>query len=76
MGTSEILASLPQLNPIDQLKIAETALQLVQINRQALTREQRRKQMGIAATTAVDDYSQDMELLAFMALDQEEFLDS
>jgi hypothetical protein len=75
MGTPEILQTLPELDPSDQLKIAEAALQLVQINRQTLTREQRRQQMGIAAITAVDDYSQDTELLAFTALDEEEFLD-
>jgi hypothetical protein len=74
MGTPEILKTLPQLDPIDQLKIAETALQLVQINRQTLTREQRRKQMEIAAIAAIDDYSQDSELLAFTALDAEDFL--
>jgi hypothetical protein len=75
MGTPEILKTLPQLDPIDQLKIAETALQLVQINRQTLTREQRRKQMEIAAIAAIDNYSQDSELLAFTALDAEDFLD-
>jgi hypothetical protein len=75
MGTPEILQTLPQLDAVDQLKIAETALQLVQLNRQILTREQRRQQMKIAAIAAVDDYSQDLELLAFTDLDGEEFLD-
>jgi bacterioferritin (cytochrome b1) len=75
MGTAEILQSLPNLDPIDQLKIAETALQLVQSNRQTLTREQRRQQMQIAAISAVDDYTQNPELLAFTALDGEDFLD-
>lgn len=75
MGTSEILESLPQLNSTDQLKIAETALQLVQLNRQTLTREQRRQQMEIAAIAAIDDYTQDLDLIAFTALDEEDFLD-
>jgi bacterioferritin (cytochrome b1) len=75
MGTTEILESLPQLNTIDQLKIAETALQLVQLNRQTLTREQRRQQMEIAAIAAVDDYAQNSDLIAFTALDEEDFLD-
>jgi hypothetical protein len=75
MGTAEILQSLPNLDPIDQLKIAEIALQLVQSNRQTLTREQRRQQMQIAAISAVDDYTQNPELLAFTALDGEDFLD-
>jgi hypothetical protein len=75
MGTSEILESLPQLNSTDQLKIAETALQLVQLNRQTLTREQRRQQMEIAAIAAIDDYTQDSDIIAFTALDEEDFLD-
>jgi hypothetical protein len=48
MGTSEILQALNNLNPTDQLKIAETALQLIQHNHQTLTPEQRRQQMAIA----------------------------
>jgi bacterioferritin (cytochrome b1) len=75
METTEILESLPQLNTIDQLKIAETALQLVQLNRQTLTKEQRRQQMEIAAIAAVDDYAQNSDLIAFTALDEEDFLD-
>jgi hypothetical protein len=75
MGTTEILESLPQLNSIDQFKIAETALKLVQLNRQTLTREQRRQQMEIAAITAIDDYAQDSDLIAFTMVDEEYFLD-
>jgi bacterioferritin (cytochrome b1) len=72
MGTLEILQSLPQLTPTDQLKIAETALQLIQQDHQTLTRDQRRQQMAIAAMAAVEDYSVN-KLIAFTALDGEDF---
>jgi hypothetical protein len=75
MGTLEILQSLPQLTPTDQLKIAETALQLIQQDHQTLTRDQRRQQMAIAAMAAVEDYSVNSELIAFTALDGEDFHD-
>jgi hypothetical protein len=75
MGTSEILQALNHPNPTDQLKIAETALQLIQHNRQALTPEQRRQQMAIAACAAIEDYSTNSELTAFTALDGEDFQD-
>lgn len=72
MGTSEILQSLPHLTPTDQLKIAETALQLIQHNHQALTRDQRHQQMAIAAMAAIADYSTSRELTAFASLDGED----
>jgi hypothetical protein len=75
MKTAEILQSLPHLTSIDQLKIAETALQLIQQDHQSLTRDQRRHQMAIAAITAIEDYSIDRELTAFTALDGEAFHD-
>jgi hypothetical protein len=73
MNTTEILQSLPNLTISDRLKIAETALFLVQ-QEQPLTMEQRRQQMAIAALAAVADYSSDRELTAFTALDGEDFL--
>jgi len=75
MGTSEILQSLPHLTATDQLKIAETALQLIQHNHQALTPAQRRQQIAIAAITAIGDYSANTELTAFTSLDGEDFCD-
>ncbi len=69
MGTAEILQSLPHLTLTDQLKIAETALQLIQQDHHFLTRNQRRQQMEIAAIAAIEDYSTDRELTAFTALD-------
>ncbi|MGB8702658.1 MAG: hypothetical protein WCD18_24860 [Thermosynechococcaceae cyanobacterium] len=73
MSTQEILQALVDLPSADQLKIAETALQHLQQNRQSLTKDQRRQQMAIAAITAVDDYSTNHELITFTALDGEDF---
>lgn len=73
MSTQEILQALVDLPSADQLKIAETALQHLQQNRQSLTKDQRRKQMAIAAIAAVDDYSTNHELITFTALDGEDF---
>ncbi|NJM77205.1 MAG: hypothetical protein HC852_17260 [Acaryochloridaceae cyanobacterium RU_4_10] len=73
MSTQEIIQALTDLPPADQLKIAETALQHLQQNRQSLTKEQRRQQMEIAAIAALDDYSTNSELTAFTALDGEDF---
>lgn len=75
MKTAEILQALPHLAISDRLKIAETALQLIQQDQQNLTREQRRQQMAIAAMTAISDYSPGSELTVFTALDGEDFYD-
>lgn len=75
MLTQEILQVLPELPPTDQLKIAETALQLLQQNHQSLTQDQRRQQMAIAAIAAIEDYSTNSELTAFTVLDGEDFYD-
>lgn len=73
MVTQDILQALPGLSSTDQLKIAETALQLLQQNHQTLTREQRRQQMSIAATAAIEDYSTSNTLTIFTTLDREDF---
>jgi hypothetical protein len=75
MSTQEILQALVDLPSADQLKIAETALQHLQQNRQSLTKDQRRQQMAIAAIAAIDDYSANHELTTFTALDGEDFDD-
>jgi hypothetical protein len=75
MSTQEILQALVDLPSADQLKIAETALQHLQQNRQSLTKDQRRQQMAIAAIAAIDDYSVNHELTTFTALDGEDFDD-
>jgi hypothetical protein len=73
MSTQEILQALVDLPSADQLKIAETALQHLQQNRQSLTKDQRRQQMAIAAIAAIDDYLSNPELITFTALDGEDF---
>lgn len=73
MKTAEILQALPHLTVSDRLKVAETALQLIRQEQQSLTKEQQRKQMAIAAMTAVSDYSTDSELTVFTDLDGEDF---
>jgi hypothetical protein len=75
MSTQEILQALIDLPSADQLKIAETALQHLQQNRQSLTKDQRRQQMEFAAIAAIDDYSTNHELTNFTALDGEDFYD-
>jgi hypothetical protein len=75
MSTQEILKALADLPSADQLKIAETALQHLQQNRQSLTKDQRLQQMEIAAIAAVDDYSTNHALTAFTVLDGEDFYD-
>lgn len=73
MKTAEILQALPHLSVSDRLKVAETALHLIQQEQQGLTKEQQRQQMAIAAMTAVSDYSTDSELIVFTDLDGEDF---
>lgn len=43
--------------------------------RRSLTLDQRRQQMAVAAMAAIEDYSIDRELTAFIALDGEDFYD-
>ena len=73
MNTAEILQALTYLPTSDRLKIAETALQLIAQDQELLTKEQRRRQMEIAALSAVSDYSSDPELTIFTDLDSENF---
>jgi hypothetical protein len=69
METTEILQSLPHLTIQDRLKIAETAMQLVQQEQKSMSQEQRRQQMAIAAINAVSDYLPGSELIVFTDLD-------
>jgi hypothetical protein len=75
MSTLEIIQTLPNLAPQEQLQIAEAAFHLLQQRQQTLTTEHRRQQMAIAAMGAIDDYTHDAELVAFIALDGEAFYD-
>jgi hypothetical protein len=72
MSTIEIIQALPSLEPKEQLQIAEAAFHLLQ-QQQTLTTVQRRQQMSIAPIAAIDDYTNDAELLVFTALDGEDF---
>lgn len=76
MKTADILQALPHLSVSDRLKVAETALHLIQQEQQGLSKEQQRQQMAIAAMTAVSDYSTDSELIVFTDLDGEDFVDN
>ncbi len=74
MDTSVILKTLPTLPIHDRLMIAETALKFVWQEQQTLTPMQRRVQLMLAALTALPDYQAGSELLAFSALEGEDFL--
>ncbi len=73
MNASEILKILPQLSNSDLLTIAQEALRLRQQEKNNLTSEEIKKQWSIAASEALEDYTSDEELTAFMALDGESF---
>jgi hypothetical protein len=75
METAEILQELGKLPIRDRLTIAETALQLIQAEQHSLIAEQRKRQLAIAATTAISDYAPDSQLLAFSTLDGKDFYD-
>ncbi|MDJ0534257.1 MAG: hypothetical protein QNJ70_17545 [Xenococcaceae cyanobacterium MO_207.B15] len=73
MNASEILKILPQLSNSDLLTIAQEGLRLRQQEKNNLTSEEIKKQWSIAASEALEDYTSDEELTAFMALDGESF---
>ena len=74
MNTSVILQTLPTLPTEDRLIIAETALKFIWQEQQSLTPMQRKIQLTLAAITAISDYQPESDLLAFSALDGEDFL--
>ncbi len=74
MDTAVILQTLPTLPIHDRLVIAETALKFIWQEQQTLTPIQRRLQLMLAALTAIPDYESGSDLLAFSALDGEDFL--
>lgn len=74
MDTSVILQTLPTLPTQDRLMIAETALKFIWQEQQSLTPMQRKIQLMLAAITAISDYQPESDLLAFSALDGEDFL--
>ena len=75
METQAILQSLPNLSINERLQIAEFALQLVSQQRESLTKEQQKRQLALAAITAIEDYANDGELVVLSDLDGEDFYD-
>ena len=74
MDTFLILQTLRTLPTQDRRMIAETALKFIWQEQQSLTPMQRKIQLMLAAITAISDYQPDSDLLAFSALDGEDFL--
>ena len=75
METQAILKSLPKLSIKERLKIAELALQLVTQQKDSLTQDEKKRQLELAAITAIIDYTNDSELNVFSDLDGEDFYD-
>jgi hypothetical protein len=73
MKTKEILQALPNLSVSAQLKIAESALQLVFKEKHSLTKDEQKRQLILAAMTAVADYAPDSDLNVFSDLEGEDF---
>lgn len=73
METQKILHVLPRLTVKELLEIVEAALQLVQQERQHLTPEERKQQVVMSATSAIEDYLPGSDLLAFSDLEGEDF---
>ncbi|MEH2382843.1 MAG: hypothetical protein V7K27_28815 [Nostoc sp.] len=75
METKEILQALSSLSISDRLKIAESALQLVLQEKHSLTKDQQKRQLTLAAITAIADYAPGTELNIFSDLEGEDFCD-
>ena len=75
METKKILQALPTLSTDDKLKIVELALQLVNLEQQSLTSDEQKRLLAAAAKTAIDDYKEGSELLAFSEIEGEDFYD-
>ncbi|MBD2204354.1 hypothetical protein H6G33_33530 [Calothrix sp. FACHB-1219] len=73
METQQILQALANLNVSDRLKIAEAALKLVLQEQNSLTKDEQKRQLKLAAMTAITDYAPDGELNIFSDLDGEDF---
>jgi hypothetical protein len=73
MKTKLILQALPNLSVSAQLKIAESALQLVFQEKHSLTKDEQKRQLILAAMTAVADYAPDSDLNVFSDLEGEGF---
>ncbi|MBD2725212.1 hypothetical protein H6G96_02435 [Nostoc sp. FACHB-892] len=72
METKEILQALPNLS-VSDLKITESALQLVLQEKNSLTKDEQKRQLTLAAVTAIADYAPSSELNIFSDLEGEDF---
>ena len=75
METKEILQALPSLSISDRLKIAESALQLVLQEKHSLTKDEQKRQLTLAAVTAIVYYAPGSELDIFSDFEGEDFCD-
>ncbi|NDJ22858.1 hypothetical protein GS682_14690 [Nostoc sp. B(2019)] len=75
MQIKKILQALPSLSISDRLKIAESALQLVIQEKDSLTKDEQKRQLILAAMTAIADYTPGSELNIFSDLEGEDFCD-
>jgi hypothetical protein len=73
MTKDSLLKLLQTLDVSEQLFVAETALELVREHQNALTRDEKKRQLRAAALAAVQDYKDDKELTSFSDLDSEAF---
>jgi hypothetical protein len=81
MKTTEILELLPTLSIEDRIEIATIALNSIReqsahnAENRAQLDSQLEQQLRMAASLAVDDYTNDRELTVFTCLDGEDFLE-
>jgi len=73
METKEILQALANLSVGDRLTIAEAALKLVLREQNSLTKDEQKRQLALAAITAITDYAPSSELNIFSDLDGQDF---
>jgi hypothetical protein len=73
METQEILQALANLSVSDRLTIAEAALKLVLREQNSLTKDDLKRQLTLAAMTAIADYAPGSELNIFSDLEGEDF---
>jgi hypothetical protein len=73
MEAKEILQALPNLSISDRLKTSELALQLVLQEKHSPTKDEQKRQLTLAAMTAIADYAPGSELDIFTDLEGEDF---
>ena len=78
MKTTEIIKLLPTLSIEDRIEIATIALNSIREQQSAHKPENKQQidsQLRMAASLAIDDYTNDRELTIFTCLDGEDFLE-